>query len=99
MTSIATLHTTDITAGTSTDESTVTTQPLNTSVKAAMKSFFAQCGDTQPSNVYEMVLAEIERPLLEEVMGYTRGNQSKAAIILGISRGTLRKKLKIYDLE
>lgn len=45
-------------------------------------------------DVYDLVLSELEAPLLEEVMTYTRGNQTRAAILLGINRGTLRKKLK-----
>lgn len=45
-------------------------------------------------NLYELALGEFERPMLEAVLRHTRGNQSKAAIILGLSRGTLRKKLK-----
>jgi Fis family transcriptional regulator len=44
------------------------------------------------------VLAEIEAPLLEEVMLFTRGNQTRAANLMGINRGTLRKKLKQYGL-
>ena len=43
-------------------------------------------------------MGEVERPLFEAVMKYTRGNQSQAAGILGINRGTLRKKLKTYEL-
>ena len=45
-----------------------------------------------------MVLAEVEAPLLEEIMRYTRNNQTKASRMLGLNRGTLRKKLKIYGL-
>jgi Fis family transcriptional regulator len=48
--------------------------------------------------LYELVLGEVEPPLLRTVMEYTRGNQSRAAEILGINRGTLRKKLKTYGL-
>jgi Fis family transcriptional regulator len=44
------------------------------------------------------VLTEVETPLLEAVMKYTKNNQSKAAELLGLNRGTLRKKLKQYDL-
>ncbi len=73
-------------------------QPLRESVERAIKGYFAQLGDQLASNIYDMVLAEVEEPLLRAVMEYTRGNQSKAAILLGLSRGTLRKKLKIYDL-
>ena len=46
-----------------------------------------------------MVIAEVERPMFETVMDYVNGNQSRASQILGISRSTLRKKLKIYDLD
>jgi Fis family transcriptional regulator len=45
-----------------------------------------------------MVLAEVEAPLLEEIMHYTRNNQTKASQMLGLNRGTLRKKLKQYGL-
>lgn len=50
-------------------------------------------------DVYDLVLSELEAPLLEEVMTYTRGNQTRAAILLGINRGTLRKKLKKYGMN
>jgi Fis family transcriptional regulator len=73
-------------------------KPLSHSVLESMQSYFDKIGSTFVNNVYEMVLSEVEKPLLEAVMAYTKGNQSKAAIVLGISRGTLRKKLKIYDM-
>jgi Fis family transcriptional regulator, factor for inversion stimulation protein len=72
---------------------------IRDSVYRALNNYFAQLGDGRPAEIYEMVLAEIEIPLLESVLAYTRGNQSKAAIILGLSRGTLRKKLKLYHIE
>jgi Fis family transcriptional regulator len=53
----------------------------------------------EPAHLYQLVLQEVERPLLESVMEYTRGNQSKASIVLGLNRGTLRKKLKQYDIK
>jgi Fis family transcriptional regulator len=46
-----------------------------------------------------MVLSEMENPLLKVVLQYARGNQSKAAEILGINRSTLRKKLAKYGLN
>ena len=73
-------------------------KPLSQSVLESMKSYFDKIGSTFVNNVYEMVLSEVEKPLLEAVMAYTKGNQSKAPIVLGLSRGTLRKKLKIYDM-
>jgi len=51
-----------------------------------------------PQNVYDMVLQCIEIPLLETVMQHAKGNQSKAAEILGLNRNTLRKKLAQYNL-
>jgi len=72
---------------------------LRESVELAMKNYFAQLGDEQPSDIYEMVLAEVEAPLMESIMDYTNGNQTRAAKVLGLNRGTLRKKLKIYGLN
>ena len=45
-----------------------------------------------------MVLQQVEGPLLEMVLVHVDGNQSRASEYLGINRGTLRKKLKTYDL-
>lgn len=73
-------------------------QTLGESVRHSLKQYFAQLEGQTPANLYGLVLAEIEKPLLEMVLQLTNGNQSKAAIILGISRGTLRKKMAIYGL-
>lgn len=75
-------------------------QPQNVreSVYFSLKNYFSQLGEQRPTNVYDMVLTEVEEPLLRIVLDKCRGNQSKAAIYLGLSRGTLRKKLKQYDL-
>ncbi len=51
-----------------------------------------------PNNLYELILAEVEAPLMECVMEYTKNNQSRAAIVFGLSRGTLRKLLKKYGM-
>lgn len=71
---------------------------LRDSVDESLEHYFAKIGNTLVRNLYEMVLNEVEEPLLKAVMHYTKGNQSKSAILLGLSRGTLRKKLKIYGL-
>lgn len=73
-------------------------QYLGASVRKSLKDYFDQLDGQTPANLYSMVLAEVEKPLIEMVLGLTKGNQSKAAIILGISRGTLRKKMAIYGL-
>jgi len=72
---------------------------LRESVAIAMKNYFEQLDNEQPSDIYQLVLAEVEAPLMEAVMNYTRGNQTKASLVLGLNRGTLRKKLKTYGLN
>ncbi|OGT05663.1 MAG: hypothetical protein A2103_03830 [Gammaproteobacteria bacterium GWF2_41_13] len=69
-------------------------QPLRHSVQKALEHFFEKLGSTTVKNLYETVLTEIEAPLLHAVLKHTKDNQSKSAIILGLSRGTFRKKLK-----
>jgi len=74
-------------------------QPLRSCVERALQNYFVQLGEQMPTNLYELVLAEVEAPLLEVTLHKTRGNQTKAARLLGLSRGTLRKKLKQYNLD
>lgn len=73
-------------------------QSLSDSVKLSLDNYFAQLEGQQPSNVYQMVMELVELPMLLKIMEFTGNNQSRAAKVLGISRGTLRKKLKLYDL-
>ena len=73
-------------------------KPLSEQVRKAMKKYFATLGDTNPANVYEMVMAEVEPELLKAVMKYAKNNQSKAATALGLNRATLRKKLHRYNI-
>ncbi len=54
--------------------------------------------DGDASGLYELVLGEVEAPLLREVMDWAGGNQSRAAAALGINRATLRKKLAAHKL-
>ncbi len=77
----------------------VTQKPLRDSVKQALKNYFSQLNGQDVNDLYELVRAEIERPLLDMVMQYTRGNQTRAASMMGINRGTLRKKLKQYSMN
>ena len=80
-----------------TTNGTVKTQLLRDSVTRGARKYFAQFNqDEQPTEVYDLFLSEVEAPLLDVVMEFCRGNQTKAANILGINRGTLRKKLKRY---
>ena len=52
----------------------------------------------ETANLYDLVLEQVEEPLLKRVLKYVRNNQVRAAKLLGISRGTLRKKMKKYGL-
>jgi len=73
-------------------------KPLRKHTEEALSSYFASLDGDSPGALYDLVLGEVEQPLFKAVMDYTHGNQSQAAVILGINRGTLRKKLKIYSL-
>lgn len=71
---------------------------LSASVKASLVQYLNELDGNNPGNLYDMVLQQVEQPLLEIVLNHVDGNQSKAAECLGINRGTLRKKLKAYNL-
>ena len=74
--------------------------PLKDEVRKAMRRYFNQLDEKNtPINVYELVLKEVEPPLLKSVMKFAKNNQSKAAKILGINRTTLRTKLKKYNIN
>ena len=75
-----------------------TSEPLRECVRSAMASYFDHLDGHTTSGLHRMVLGEVEVPLLEAVLRHTDGNQSRAAEVLGINRGTLRKKLKEYNL-
>src|SRR5690625_122571 len=64
----------------------------------AMENYFQNLFFFTERTAYDMVMTEVEAPLLEIVLKYTRHNQTKAAQVLGLNRGTLRKKLKQYGL-
>jgi Fis family transcriptional regulator, factor for inversion stimulation protein len=85
--------------GNTTQEVTPQTQPtLHDCVELAMKNYFSHLDGQPVTDVYNMVLSEVEAALFESVLNYTRGNQTMAADVLSINRGTLRKKLKQYRL-
>lgn len=71
---------------------------LRDSVEKTLQNYFTQLDGAPVKDVYQLVLSEVEAPLLEQVMKYTRNNQTKASDMLGLNRGTLRKKLKQYGL-
>ncbi|MBV9249029.1 MAG: sigma 54-interacting transcriptional regulator, partial [Acetobacteraceae bacterium] len=75
-----------------------TPEPLAQAVERHIRAFLAAHNDgIGPSDIYDRVLAEVERPLIRLTLAATRGNQIKAAAMLGLNRNTLRKKIR--DLE
>jgi Fis family transcriptional regulator len=71
---------------------------IHDSVRRTLNRYFRDLDGQAPHAVYDMVLKCVEQPMLEVVMKQADGNQTVAADILGISRGTLRRKLTDYDL-
>ena len=67
-------------------------------VQASIEQYFDNLGGQSSNDLYDVVMFEAEQPLLRAVLKHTRGNQTHAADMLGINRGTLRKKLKNYGL-
>jgi len=72
---------------------------LREQVSAALHDYFSKLEGETAHDIYALVLAEVEAPLLEIVMHYAKGNQTRAAQWLGLNRGTLRKLLAKYELE
>ncbi len=72
---------------------------LSQCIQASLINYFEDLDGHAPGNLYDIVLTEIEKPLLEVVMEQTDNNVTKAAEILGLNRGTLRKKLQKYNIS
>ena len=72
--------------------------PLHMSVTRCIDSYFHNLDGAPVSGLFNLVMDEVERPLLERVMLEVDGNQTRAAAVLGLNRGTLRKKLKHHGL-
>jgi Fis family transcriptional regulator len=73
-------------------------RPLHRCVENAMNAYFAALDGEDTSGLFDLVMTEVERPMLESVMRYVGDNQCRAAAMLGVSRGTLRKKLIRHGL-
>jgi Fis family transcriptional regulator len=78
---------------------TGTRAPLRECVREALDVYLTSLGDHDAHDLFRLVMHEVEIPMLQAVLAHTRGNQSRAAQMLGINRGTLRKKLRLYGLE
>jgi Fis family transcriptional regulator, factor for inversion stimulation protein len=80
-------------------EHTARESELSSCVRRVMKQYFKDLDGETPSDVYDMVLVNIEKPMLEVVMSHVQGNQTKAAELLGLNRNTLRKKLHQHSID
>ncbi|MEX0730711.1 MAG: DNA-binding transcriptional regulator Fis [Aquisalimonadaceae bacterium] len=72
--------------------------PIRACVADALDQYLRQLNGHDCADLYRLVLAEVEPPLLAAVLGYCNGNQTRAAQLLGMNRGTLRKKLIQYRI-
>ncbi len=75
------------------------TMILSEHLRQARMDYFSRLDGCSVTNLHEMVLSEVERPLIQTVLEHCGHNQSKAAQVLGLSRSTLRKKMTQYGLE
>jgi Fis family transcriptional regulator len=74
------------------------TDPLSECVRNALRFYFRNLDGYEVNDLYQLVIREVEQPLIETVLEYTEGNQTQAARLLGISRSTLRKKVVHHQI-
>ena len=72
---------------------------LSSTVRKVMRQYFKDLDGEKASGIYDMVVAAVEKPMLEVVMTQAQGNQTRAAELLGLNRNTLRKKLQQHGLD
>jgi two-component system, NtrC family, nitrogen regulation response regulator GlnG len=78
----------------------VTEDNLSTAVERYLSRYFAGFdSDLPPPGLYHRILREVEYPLLSAALAATRGNQIRAADLLGVNRNTLRKKIRDLDIQ
>lgn len=75
------------------------TNEIGECVRRSLERYFKDLDGEKPRAVYEMVLKNVERPMLEIVLDRAEGNQSMAAEMLGINRNTLRKKIQTLKIK
>ncbi|MDJ0657627.1 MAG: helix-turn-helix domain-containing protein [Xanthomonadales bacterium] len=71
---------------------------LHNTVRKAVRRYLKDMGNHDPDNLYRLVMDQVEKPLIEEVLTWASGNQCRSASALGMSRGTLRKKMTIHRI-
>jgi Fis family transcriptional regulator, factor for inversion stimulation protein len=81
------------------ERSDVRENELASTVRKVMKQYFKDLDGEKCSGIYDMVVAAVEKPMLEVVMLQAQGNQTRAAQLLGLNRNTLRKKLQQHGID
>lgn len=77
-------------------ETSVQYPPLKDCVRHVVEQHIASFQGKNISDLYDLIIGDMEQALIERVLEYTGGNESRAAKILGISRGTLRQRRREY---
>ena len=67
---------------------------LSDAVRRALERYFKDMDGEKPTSIHEMVLKNVEKPMIETVLRFAEGNQTLAAEMLGINRNTLRSKMQ-----
>lgn len=75
------------------------TLSLSTLVSQRLEAFFESQLNSLPVNLYDVIIEQVEHPLIIQTLKITQGNQIKAAEILGINRNTIRKKIKLFNIN
>ncbi|HET9822294.1 MAG TPA: Fis family transcriptional regulator [Burkholderiaceae bacterium] len=76
----------------------MTKKQIDACVRDSLEQYFKDLRGAEPHSLHDMIIATVEKPLLEVVMKHAAGNQSKAAEWLGVNRNTLRRKLVDHKL-
>ncbi|MES2958076.1 MAG: helix-turn-helix domain-containing protein [Pseudomonadota bacterium] len=76
----------------------MTKKHIDACVRESLEQYFKDLRGAEPHSMHEMIIATVEKPLLDVVMKHADGNQSKAAEWLGLNRNTLRRKLVEHKL-
>ena len=72
---------------------------LHEAVKRSLERYFKDMDGEKPTSIYDMVLKNVEKPMIELVLGQAEGNLTQAATMLGIDRNTLRKKMQLLRIK
>ena len=80
-------------------EEMLTHLSLEEVVSHKLEQFFVQLGTAEATGLYRLVMQQVERPLIRSALAWAKGNQLKAARLLGLSRNTLRKKIRELEIK